>query len=275
VFDVTVQAAARDVVKRVAVLADRVRRPPRGIVLLLYHRVGGASGMSVDLPTDLFDRQIEWLASQQRAVSLDTALNLLDVSEASARDPVVVTFDDGTADLVDIALPVLDRHRVPAVFYLATDFIEHARPFPHGGRPMSWAAVRDALSTGLVTLGSHTDTHALLDRIDPARATAELDRSRQLIEDRTGATAFDFAYPKGVPGSRDVDAIVRERFRSAALGGGGANPYGATDRHRLSRAPIQRDDGLRYFEHKACGGMALEGWLRYRINRARYARAAA
>ena len=115
----------------------------------------------------------------------------------SDHGPVVVTFDDGTADLVDVALPILCRHRVPAVFYLATDFIEHGRPFPNDGVPLSWAAAREAVSTGLVTIGSHTDTHALLDRVDPAVAAAELDRSRQLIEDRVGVTPHRLRLPEG------------------------------------------------------------------------------
>ena len=268
-----VRSAAVAVVKATAATADRLRRPPRGVVFLIYHRVGGRTSITVDLPTGLFDEQMAWLASSRRVVSIDEALVTLERAEAPLHDPVVVTFDDGTADLVEDALPILCTHRVPAVFYLATDFIEHSRPFPNNGAPLSWAAVRDAVSTGLVTVGSHTDTHALLDRIDPAVAAAELDRSRALIEERAGVAALDFAYPKAVVGSPEVEVLVRQRFRSAALGGSRPNPYGSTDYHRLARSAVQRSDGMRYFEHKACGGMALEDRLRRSVNRLRYASA--
>jgi peptidoglycan/xylan/chitin deacetylase (PgdA/CDA1 family) len=268
-----VRSAASAAVKTVAATADRVRRPPRGVVFLIYHRVGGGTSSTVDLPANLFDEQMAWLASRRAAVTIDEALVSLGRAEAPAHDPVVVTFDDGAADLVEVALPILCTHRVPAVFYLATDFIEHSRPFPPDATPLSWAAVRDAVSTGLVTVGSHTDTHALLDRIDPAAAAAELDRSRELIEERAGVTALDFAYPKAVAGSAAVEELVRQRFRSAALGGSRPNPYGTTDRHRLARSAVQRNDGMRYFERKACGGMALEETLRRTVNRVRYASA--
>jgi hypothetical protein len=64
---------------------------------------------------------------------------------------------------------------------------------------------------------------------------------------------------------------VRARFRSAALAGTRPNRYGATDPYRLSRSPIQLSDGMRWFEAKLDGGMALEDRLRQVINRGRYA----
>jgi peptidoglycan/xylan/chitin deacetylase (PgdA/CDA1 family) len=273
VREVIIRSAAGWAVKATAALSDRVWPPARGVVVLLYHRVGAGTTSEVDLPPALFDEQMAWLAARRVAVTLDVALNSLEGVATQGDDPVVVSFDDGTADLVDVALPILVRHRIPAVFYLATDFIECSRQFPHGGAPLSWSAVSDAVSTGLVSIGSHTDTHLLLDRADSASAAADLDRSVALIEDRAGVTAVDFAYPKAVMANGDVEAVVRSRFRSAAVGGCRANPYGATDVHRLARSAIQRADGMRFFEHKAGGGMGLEDRMRQSLNRIRYARA--
>jgi peptidoglycan/xylan/chitin deacetylase (PgdA/CDA1 family) len=261
----------RRVVKSTAEAADRIRPAPSGVVVLLYHRVGAGSGLEVDLPAGLFEDQIAELAGEQRAVGLDAALRQVSVPDEPARDPVVVTFDDGTADFVEVALPILERHRVPALVYVATDFVERGRQFPQDGTPVSWPALRDALATGLVTVGSHTHTHALLDRIPPAEVERELDRSIELIGDRLGVTAEHFAYPKAVLGSPPARAAVRARFRSAAIAGTRPNPYGRTDPQRLHRSPIQVADGMRWFRRKAAGGMALEGRLRDVLDRRRYA----
>jgi len=192
-----------------------------------------------------------------------------------AHDPVVVTFDDGTDDFAELAAPVLARYSVPAVLYVATDFIESGRRFPGNGRPLSWAALADTVSTGNLTVGSHTHTHALLDRV-PAREVAdELDRSIGLIHDRLGTDPRHFAYPKAVLGSPWAEAAVRARFVSAAVGGGRPNPYGRTDPHRLSRTAVQRADGMRWFARKAAGGMALEETVRQGLNRVRHRRARA
>lgn len=268
-----VRSGVKRSVKTAATAADRLHPPRRGVVALIYHRVGGGTGTEIDLPAALFDEQLAWIAQRCVGRSLTDALGLLGGAPPDGADPVVVTFDDGTADFVDVALPIIVAHRVPVTYYVATDFLEHARSFPGEGTPLSWAALREAVSTGLVDVGSHTDTHLLLDRADPLAAAADLDRSRQLIADRIGVLAHDFAYPKALPATGAVDALVRDRFRSAAIGGCRPNPYGATDPHRLSRSAIQTSDGMEHFARKASGGMALEETLRRVLNRRRYASA--
>jgi peptidoglycan/xylan/chitin deacetylase (PgdA/CDA1 family) len=210
------------------------------------------------------------LADEGRAKTLDEALDLLRGGVVPERDPVVVTFDDGTADFAERAAPVFLRYGIPVVLYVATAFVEHQWSFPHNGVPLSWAALRDLVATGLVTVGSHTHTHALLDRTDGS-AAAELDQSIGLIEDRLGVEARHFAYPKGVEGSSFAAAAVRHRFTSAALSDVGVNRYGRADPYRLARSPIQVSDGMRWFTHKLHGGLALEGTLRRALNHRRYA----
>lgn len=223
--------------------------------------------MEVDLPTAVFDEQMALVAA--RTLTLDAALDALQGPPPASPDPVVVTFDDGTADIVDVALPVLDRHRVPALLYLATDFVERQRPFPLGGEPASWSALADALASGWVTIGSHTHTHLVLDGADGATAANELDRSIKLIEDRLGVTPVHFAYPKAVAPSAAAAAAVRDRFRSAALAGTRPNRYGHTDPFRLARTPVQVSDGMRYFHRKLAGGMRAEDDIRRTLMRLR------
>jgi peptidoglycan/xylan/chitin deacetylase (PgdA/CDA1 family) len=260
-------------VKAAAAAADLVLPNPRGVVVLVYHRVAGHSTSQVDLPRATFADQVAALADSGRTVPLDEALvALADPSRpSSAPDPLVVTFDDGTADFVDQALPVLVAAGVPATIYVATEFVEDQRPFPGDVPPVSWAGLADAVATGLVTVGSHTHRHAVLDRADRAQAEDELDRSIGLIQERLSRPCRHFAYPKGVAGSAAAEDIVRDRFASAALGGTRANRYGRTDPHRLSRSPIQVSDGERWFRRKVAGGMALEGTARRLANRWRYA----
>ena len=265
----------RRTLKVASAAADRWRPHVDGVVILLYHRVGGGTSLEVDLDAARFDEQMATVAASCRPVTLGAGIDELAASESPhAPPPVVITFDDGTADFVDVAVPILVRHQVPATLYLATAFVEEGREFPGGGRPLSWSALRDACSTGLVDIGSHTHTHALLDRAAPGAAAEELERSVDLIGANLGVTARDFAYPKAVAGTPEVAELVRERFRSAALAGTRVNAYRKADPYRLARSPIQVSDGMEYFGRKLAGGMALEDSMRRALNRVRYAKAA-
>ncbi len=268
-------SARRRAVKAVAELADRVHRPARGVVVLIYHRVGRTSSMEVDLPTGLFDEQMAALAASGRVTTLDQALEQLarpgpppDVPAGA--DPVVITFDDGTQDLAEVAAPILSRYQLPALLYVATEFIDTGRSFPDEGRPLSWSALGDLVDAGW-RLGSHTHSHALLDRLDPARVDDELDRSIELISHHSGQAVDHFAYPKALVGHPAAQRAVRRRFRSAAVAGTRPNRYGDTDPWHLARSPVQVSDGMRWFERKVAGGMGVEDELRDVVNRVRYA----
>jgi peptidoglycan/xylan/chitin deacetylase (PgdA/CDA1 family) len=235
--------------------------------------------MSVDLPVGLFDAQMAELAESGRVIQLDQAVDLLSTpahprfdATTAVDPPVVVTFDDGTADLVEFATPILERHGVPASLFLVTDYVDRRLSFRSEGLAVSWSEVADLSSSDMWTIESHTHSHVLLDRIADDQVAGELDRSIELIGEHTGRRPQHFAYPKAVPGTPVADAAVRERFRSAALGGTRINRPDRTDLYRLSRSSIQRGDAMTWFRHKATGGMRIEGDLRRALDRVRYLR---
>lgn len=247
---------------------DTVVPPVRGLTVLIYHRVGAASGGQMNLDPSVFEDQVEWLAATTRVITLDQA-----VAEIGGPGPVepgvVLTFDDGTADWVDVVAPVLTRHGVPATFYLTTGYPEGDHQLPDGERAISWSGVAELASSGIASIGSHTHSHVLLDRLDEEAIADELDRSLDLIRERVGADADHFAYPKAVDPSVPAHRAVRARFRSASLAGTRANVAG-DDVYQLFRSPIQAADTFADFRRKAAGGMGLEDAMRRRLNRVRY-----
>ena len=259
--------------KAAAAAVDLVRRRPGGLTVLLYHQVGGARPSAVNLSAGRFDEQLAYLRAQQAVGTLDEGVAAIEPNGPPIENPprFVVTFDDGTADFVDVALPLIERHQIPVTLYVATRWVDEAQSFWDDGTILSWSALRDALATGLVTIGSHTHSHALLDRLPAKDIADELDRSIGLIQDNLGVTPEHFAYPKALAPSSSADAAVRARFRSAALAGTRPNPYGVTDPYLLTRSPIQVSDGMLWFRRKAAGGLRLEDDLREVLNRRRYA----
>lgn len=233
------------------------------MVVLIYHRVGARSPSPVDLPLDVFVEQLDQLADSGRVIDLGSAVDLL--TTGSGDDDatyVAITFDDGTADWVDLAMPALAERSLPATFYVSTDFVQRGRNFPDGGRPVSWAGLAEMCSTGLATIGSHTHTHRVLAHTAAQVATDETGRSRDLIEDRLAVPCRHFAYPRAVAPSPAAEAVVRRRFDSAALAGNRVNVAGDADAHRIGRHAITRSDDARIFARKLAGGCRLEGALR-------------
>jgi peptidoglycan/xylan/chitin deacetylase (PgdA/CDA1 family) len=261
----------RSLVRRASDTVDRLSPPPAGITVLIYHRVGGGTDSTVDLPVDEFRRQLDILNGICRVIGLDDAVAAL-AAGGPVEPAVVLTFDDGTADFTDHAVPALTDAGVPATLYVASGFVETGRPFPWGAPPASWPALRDAAAGGLVTIGSHTHDHLVLQRLEVGAARADLDRSLDTIGERLGERPTHFAYPKAVPAPAAIEAEVRHRFRTAALAGNRVNIAGRCDLHRITRSPVKRGLDPDAFAALARGGGRLEGGLRAAAARIRYLR---
>ncbi len=96
--------------------------------ILIYHRVLSEPDPmrpgEVDAAT--FSWHIQLLARYFRVLPLTLALRLLRESNLPAR-AVCVTFDDGYADNLEVALPILQTLGVPATFFIATGYLDGGR----------------------------------------------------------------------------------------------------------------------------------------------------
>jgi hypothetical protein len=66
----------------------------------------------------------------------------------------------------------------------------------HLGETMTWAEIHEMHAAG-IDFGAHTQTHQILDTIEPDRARAEIAESRKSIERELMAPCISFAYPNG------------------------------------------------------------------------------
>lgn len=119
-------------------LLERVirRRLKDQALVLMYHRVlpnevarqsFSHSGLIVSPAT--FQRHMEFVKRRLHPLSLKEFMACMESGAAFPAGACLVTFDDGWSDNYDHALPVLRALEVPAVVFVATDYIGADRPF--------------------------------------------------------------------------------------------------------------------------------------------------
>lgn len=187
--------------------------PGQGVrAILLYHSVGSQAPHSV--PLSIFQQQMELLMERFKVI------RLCDLPKAIASYPsevnlACVTFDDGYQDNYEHALPVLERFRVKATFFIATGFLGKTfRTFAGELPMMGETQLRELVALGH-EIGAHTVSHPKLTKVSPEEAYREIANSKQFLEDVLQCGVLSFAYPKGDYNSITVNLVRRCGFQIA------------------------------------------------------------
>lgn len=173
--------------------------------ILCYHSIapGWDDPVSVE-PID-FDAQCAALARRGGVVSLDSVQAHVASHGDAPAGATVLTFDDGFADYVDHAVPIMSRYGLTASMYIVAGSL---RP---EGVTIDWITGLDpADAPPLMTadqirelhdrgwhIGSHSMVHADLPTLSEAECLADLTESRELLSDLLGTAVSTIAYPFG------------------------------------------------------------------------------
>jgi peptidoglycan/xylan/chitin deacetylase (PgdA/CDA1 family) len=233
--------------------------------VLTYHRVNDSHPNDrLTVTTGAFAAQMEALAARWSVVPLESALDAIEGRAALPARAVAITFDDGYRDNFDCALPILDRHRLPATFFVATGFIGTASRMDRyhaccaDDEMLSWEQVADMRRRGHA-IGGHGRRHLELAALAEAEARVEIEGSREDLERHLGAPASLFCYPRGSESGPVRALVARAGYRAAVTVRPGGNAAGA-DLFGLCRTEVSGDDDLADFELKLDGG--FDGWHR-------------
>ncbi len=112
-------------------LKGRQRRAGPRAVILLYHRVHELSHdpQLLSVTPDRFARQLNHLRRNYRVVSLEKLTDTMEQCPDQIDRQVAVTFDDGYADNLIHAKPLLEQYGVPATVFVASGCLQQGREF--------------------------------------------------------------------------------------------------------------------------------------------------
>ncbi|MFJ5773455.1 polysaccharide deacetylase family protein [Streptomyces sp. NPDC093094] len=236
-----------------AVTVDLDRPPTRTPApwVAMYHSVDDCADdpYRITVTPDRLDGQLAWL--RRRGLTGVSVRELLAARARGRADGLVgLTFDDGYADFVTAALPVLRRHRCNATLFVLAGRLGGENAWdPLGPRkPLLTAdGIRRAAAQG-VEIGSHGLAHLDLTEVPAPVLEAEVRESRALLSKLTGAPVSGFCYPYGFVDARAVAAVAGAGYTYACA----IDPGPLTGPFALPRVHIgQRDTAVRlYLKHR-------------------------
>jgi len=250
-----------------------LRRPVRGLPILMYHSICGAAEgghpyFHINTSPRVFADHLSLLgrAGYRTAMLEDAIQGLSDAPDSTART-AVLTFDDGYEDFYTEAFPILARYGAAATVFLPTAYIGSSPRQFKGRRCLSWSQVRELRRAG-IEFGSHTVTHPQLHAVTPSQLRDEVILSKEELEHQLGEPVQSFSYPYAFPQTDPpfvgrLEALLKEsgyrRGVSTAIGRASAsdNPL------FLKRLPANSQDDPLLFQAKLEGAYDWLETLQY------------
>jgi len=218
--------------------------------VLLYHHVGpvrpGANPFLTVSPS-VFEVQIRYL--------VDKGYSTIQLAELAAwrydrsvlpAKPVLITFDDGYADIAEFALPLLRCYGFTAVVFLVTNYLGRTNFWQSETRGERLRLLGDKevikWSGEGMEFGSHSRSHPNLTKLSASQLQDEVMGSRAQLKALFGYRPKAFAYPYGLVNGRVRDC-VRAAFEYSFIVNNGFNSC-RTDPWLMRRLEIVPGDGL-------------------------------
>jgi peptidoglycan/xylan/chitin deacetylase (PgdA/CDA1 family)/GT2 family glycosyltransferase len=228
----------------------------RGVPVLMYHAFTetGEEDRYI-MPRRSFARQMRLLALLgYRVIEFEALGSALREGQPLPRRSVAITIDDGYADNLEIAHPILRRRGFSATLFLISGKLGGTADWSttdgatDGRALLSREQAQRLLSEGHA-IGAHTRTHRPLPTLAEDDARAEVGGSRADLESALGVSVRTFAYPYGELDDVAVEAGERASFVAA----GTVRPRPARfgdDPLRIPRIEVRGSDTTRRFLRK-------------------------
>lgn len=235
---------------------------PVAIPVLMYHHINPNRGDTVTVSPEIFSAQMHCLAAAgYRTLSLPELLQHVCGVRPLAEKSVVITFDDGWLDNNLFAVPLLERLRFKAAFFVITARVDAATgkgcqaasSFPchdeakrlirdgHAEQVvLDWDTIRKLAQGGLFEFHSHTVTHCRAADLKRQQLASEIRLSKQVLEHKLDRPSPYLCWPYGSFTAEAVTLAVDAGYEALFTTSEGFVVAGA-DRFQLKRFEV-RDD---------------------------------
>lgn len=187
---------ARKLAYRVLSFVDkRILKQTNLVSILAYHSISHADWrFSIDLNT--MKRQIRYLKKNYQFITLSDVEKYIKGETKITKPSIVLTFDDGYKDILQIR-NFLNKQNIKPTLFLLSD-TKNAN-IEEIGRKMLYLSnheIKGLIANGW-EIGCHSSTHSNLSEISDSKLKDELITSKRTLEDKLGIEINYFAYPRG------------------------------------------------------------------------------
>lgn len=204
--------------------------------ILLYHHVSSSTPASTSISPEAFKSHMEYLDAHHTVVPLQDVVSAIQHNTALPEKAVAITFDDGYANILHNAHPILADLGFPYTVFINPDEIGV------GPRQLTWEQVIAMHNDGVV-FANHTLDHLHMlngeqemgEHVWLEKVWQNVESAEKKIEDKLGISLKYLAYPFGEYNTALANKLKAEGYIGLGQHSGAVGP--TSDMQALPRFP--------------------------------------
>lgn len=200
------------------------------VPIAMYHNIDDNAAFSkLSVSPESFKKQILFLKSHDyNVVRLEDLPDIIRGGKIPYKT-LAITFDDGYENNYKNAYPVLKECGLTATIFISPALI---------GREgyLTWEQVIEMSESGVISIGSHTMSHAYLPDLPEQKLKIEIFDSKRAIESHIRKEIYSFSYPVGAFNDYVREKVIKAGYKIAVA----TNPGKDYPKHDLFAMKRQR-----------------------------------
>lgn len=226
-------------------------------LVIYYHGIDKADIAS-------FRRQMESLA---RSFTVVKPSEIMVTDVVGSKNVVAITFDDAFASVIENAVPILRKYKLPAGIFVPVDNLGQK---PRWEMPENCSDKNEfvmnkdqivQLDRDGFEIFSHTSSHLILTGIEDGRLEAELFESKQVLERIVNHEVVGISYPHGAYDTRVGNAVKKGGYKIGFTIEASVVESN-TDCLKIGRFSVSPRDNMTKFKLKVSGAYQAVRFLR-------------
>lgn len=232
---------------------------PKGIPILMYHKVSADKTSRDTITASMLEQQFEFIVQKgYHAVSFRELRKSMETGQPLPARPVVLTFDDAYVNFSEHAFPLLKKYNLKATVFIPVAYMGKTNVWDLGDDPvLSSDQVKELSRDEHVEFGIHSFLHRSYSEFDVPDMKDDLVNCFNTLDyfsiPYERVLAFPFgAYPKKDPELKvKMKSVFREMKLHFALRiGNRINRFPFPDPYEITRTEIRGTDSLMTFRIK-------------------------
>lgn len=224
---------------------DKVFSLKTNLFVLCYHSISN-DNWRFSVSKENFLAQISWLKANYEITDYAQFSNYLTTKTFPKKPTVLITFDDGYKNILDI-VPELKRIGVkPTAFVLSEPQQAIREELGSNNQLLSVAEIKILQSAGW-TIGCHSATHPNFWELNTQQIEEEINTSRHRLETVLSTNVSAFAFPKGRYTPEIIEAVKNAKYDYGFSMDDGLIGE-TTNRYRLPRIGVDNSHSLPEFK---------------------------